>query len=518
MEREYIVVVNKGIDLTEFDAEMAAEQGHGPIPSRAVDIANPRLGSRRMTHWMLTDEEAEELRDDPRVLSVEIPPEQRTDIQIGLRAYQSGNFYRGSTGVNSEVNWGLRRVVEQTNVYGTGNTVLGDYQYALDGTGVDVVIQDSGIQPDHPDFNDYSGTTRVQQIDWYTASGLPGTQSANHYRDLDGHGTHCAGIAAGLTYGWAKGAHVYSQKLAGLETLQGADGTGIPIADAFDAIRLWHSSKTNGRPTVVNMSWGYTFTTSADPTSGNYQGSGWVYGADYNTDEELWTGTGIVTKYGDGSRRMPVQVASIDAEIDDMIAAGIIVCIAAGNDYYKADVFGGTDYDNYVNIGGQQIYYHRPSSPYSDEAFIVGNIDSATVTGTSTDKTADSSKKGPAVNIWAPGTDIMSTSSNQADAVYTLYEYPNDSNYNIMSISGTSMAAPQIAGVAALYLQVHPEATPKRVFDKLVAESTTEINSTSLDDDYTNVANSIMGSEQRHVYTKYGRQPYAITGTVSINT
>lgn len=519
MEKEYIVVVHKGVNLAEFDAELASEQGHGPVPSRSVEIANPRLGSKRMTHWMLTDEEAEELRNDERVLSVEIPPEQRDDIQIGLRANQTGNFTRGF-GSAADVNWGLRRVNEATNVYDLNTTVAGDYLYALDGEGVDIVIQDSGIQPEHPDFNDYNGNSRVQQIDWYTASGLPGSQSPDHYRDLDGHGTHCAGIAAGLTYGWAKGAHIYSQKLNGLETLQGSDGTGISIADAFDTIRLWHNAKTNGRPTVVNMSWGYVFTTSLEPTSGNYRGTGWVYGADYNTEAELWQGVGIVSKYGDGNRRMPSQVASIDAEIDDMISDGIIVCIAAGNDYYKADVPGGDDYDNYVNIDGQQVYYHRPSSPYSSEAFIVGNIDSAVrnTAGAGIDKTAGSSKKGPAVNVWAPGADIMSTSSNNADQSYTLYPYPGNPSFNIMSIGGTSMASPQVAGVAALHMQSRPGATVEELTARIVNDSKNSLYDSGSDTDYDNFNESIMGSPNRHLYSKYGKQPYSITGTVSINT
>ena len=71
------------------------------------------------------------------------------------------------------------------------------YTYSLTGDGVDVVIQDSGLQVDHPEFTDGSGTTRVQQIDWGTVSGLF-TQNANHYRDYHGHGTHCAGIIAAV--------------------------------------------------------------------------------------------------------------------------------------------------------------------------------------------------------------------------------------------------------------------------------------------------------------------------------
>lgn len=517
MEKEYVVVVHRGVDLEAFDIELSTSTGEGPIPSRSVAIANPRLGSKRMTHWMLTDQEAQDLKNDPRVLSVEIPVDQRDDIQIGLRASQTGEFYRGFNDA-TDVNWGLRRINEITNVYADSATVSGDYIYALDGSNVDIVIQDSGIQPDHPDFNDYEGNSRVQQIDWYTSSGLSGTQSANHYRDLDGHGTHCAGIAAGLTYGWAKGAKIYSQKLAGLETLQGADGTGIPVADAFDAIRLWHASKTNGRPTVVNMSWGYLGSSTLDPTGGEYRGTPWVYAGD--DENQLWDDYGIVSRYGDGARRFPAQVASVDAEIEDMIDAGIHICIAAGNDYHKADISTGSDYDNFATFSGIDRYYHRPGSPYSTRAFNVGNLDSTVFddNGTFLDRTAGSSKKGPAVNIWAPGTNIMSTSSNEYDTgAYTVYDYPGDSNFKIMSIGGTSMAAPQVAGVLALHLQSQPDLSPAKLLEKITNDSKSVIYETANNDtDYRAFTTSILGSPNRHLFSRYGAQPFSITGSVSI--
>ena len=158
MEKEYIVVVKRDVDLESFDAELTATTGMGPIPNRSVEIANPRIGSKRMTHWMLTDDEADVLRGDLRVLSVEIPPDQRDDIKIVRHATQQGIFYRptdsNDTILNSHVNWGLKRSIETTNVYGSDNVVAsnGNYNYALDGTGVDVVIQDSGIQEDHPEW------------------------------------------------------------------------------------------------------------------------------------------------------------------------------------------------------------------------------------------------------------------------------------------------------------------------------------------------------------------------------
>lgn len=513
VEKEYVVVVNRGVDIDAFDAELAASTGEGPIPNRSVDIANPRLGSNRMTHWMLTDEEAETLKSDPRVLSVEIPADQRTDIQLIRRANQTGNFFRGTVVTDTAVNWGLRRSIEDTNVYGINTSVSGPYQYALDGTGVDIVIQDSGLQVDHPEFNDADGNSRVQQINWYTASGLAGTQSVNHYRDYDGHGTHCAGIAAGLTYGWAKNAHIYSQKLSGLEGT-GDTGTGISIADAFDAIRLWHAAKTNGRPTVVNMSWGYysSVPSALNPTSGVYRGTAWTYGTvGYASSADLFANTGIVPPLG-SNRYFTSSVISVDAEIEDMIDAGIHVCIAAGNDYYKMDVPAGDDYDNTVLYAGiaQTYYYHRPSSPYSDRAFCVGNVDSTpwNDSGNYKDKTANSSNKGPVVNIWAPGTNIMSTASNFNNTYdYTQFDYPNDPNYKVMSISGTSMAAPQIAGLCALYLQVKPTLTPAELLTQITGDAKATMYDTGLNNDYDSYDNSIMGSENRLVYSRYGRQP-----------
>jgi subtilisin family serine protease len=650
MEKEYIVVVKRGIDLDAFDSELAATTGMGPIPNRSVEVANPRIGSKRMTHWMLTDEEAEVLKGDLRVLSVEIPPDQRDDVIMMRSASQSGTFYRSIGGtsptVNQYVNWGLRRCIEKTNPYGNNNTIAGNYDYALDGTGVDVVIQDSGIDPNHPEWNNtsiqlidtvkggtatlnfvdnnratydlyvpyfgfaipnylasttgdpawasgqydgaeflirfvlangetiernrifggvgtgtvttekntfeigtdgtiaieqtnedlrlelatsaqkgeiqlwlLSGGSRLRQIDWYTVSGISGTQSTEHYRDRDGHGSHCAGIAAGSTYGWAKGANIYSQKLAGLETLSGSDNTGIAISDAFDAIRLWHNGKTSGRPTVVNMSWNYGTAVIGNPASGIYRGTAWTYGADYDTRGALNNATGIAPPYFDGGTqtRLPLRIPSIDAEIEEMIDAGIHVCIAAGNNFTKVDIVGGVDYDNEVTFTPVTANYHRGASPYSDEAYIVGNIDSQV--NINVDRPSVSSNKGPGVNIFAPGDNIISVSSTEADSSYTLLDYPSNTTYKIMSIGGTSMASPQVAGVCALYLQAMPNLRPEQLKNKIEADSAKDIISdTGNNNDYSAYNTSLLGGPNRHLYSKYGiPTPWGLGGTINIS-
>jgi hypothetical protein len=512
MEKEYAVIVKRGIDIAEVDADLAASTGSGPIPSRSVDIANPRLGSKRITHWMLTDEEAQELQNDPRIQAVEIPPDQRDDIIIRRKNIQSADFTKPSSLSANLVNWGLRRTIETTNVYGAGtNAPDSEYPYALDGTGVDVVIQDSGIQPDHPEWNDYSGTTRYQTIDWYTASGLSGTQNANHNRDYDGHGTHSAGIVAGLTYGWAKGAHVYSQKLSGLEG-SGDSGTGIPVADAFDSIRLWHAAKTNGRPTVVNMSWGYYSEVVGNPTGGTYRGTPWTFGGD--DDATLWATYGIVASYEGTIRYIPSRNAFADAEIEDMIDAGIVVVVAAGNDFYKHDLSTGADYNNTVFVGGLTYNYHRGSSPYSDDALKVGALNTDVYyNGVDyLDRVANFSNRGPAVDIWAPGVNIISCTSNTTN--YGTVAYPENSNFNIAMLQGTSEAAPQVAGVAALILGARPDLSPAKVKQKLLSEATDIIYETGLDNDYAQFSTTLLGGPNKMLYSKYGtNEAYSITGS-----
>ena len=501
--REYNVILKKDVDYDGFwnDIESDTDGGNLYIPNRKVEFTNERPASLRQCWYLLTDEEAEQLKLDDRVFDVEIPPEHRDDIQIGLKAVQSGNFTKTTSDSGVFLNWGMIRCNSTTNVYGTGTTTTLNYNYTLTGEGVDVVIQDSGIQPDHPEFNDEYGNSRVQQINWFSASGISGTQNANHYRDNDGHGTHVASTAAGLTYGWAKKARIYSQKLAGLETQSGTDGTGISISLAFDCIKGWHNNKSfepkTGvrRPTVVNMSWGYG-TSIGTVTSVTYRGST----ISSPTDTALANSYGLIGVNSFG-RRAPVRISSVDTDIQEMLDAGIIVCIAAGNGSHKIDLSSGTDYDNSFNNGSTN-YYHRGSSPFDDDAILVGNIDS-TVYDSSNDQKATSSETGPGVTIYAPGTNIMGACS--ATNAFTDEPYYLNSSYRQMNISGTSMASPQVTGVCALLLEVNPRLNPAQIKSALLANAGTAIYDTGVNNDWTNYR-SLKGGSLRVLYNKFNSE------------
>ena len=500
-EREYIVTLKKGVDYAAFNAEMIATTGAGDIPGRSVTVANARPASQRNTHYMLTDAEAAALNNDSRVVACELRPDLRDDIEIVRFAHQTGDFTKTTDTRGEYVNWGLRRVNEANNIY-YGYRASGNYNYTLDGTGVDIVIQDSGLQIDHPEFQDSSGVTRVVQQDWYSGFSGGGSMPAGHYTDYDGHGTHVAGIAAGKTYGWAKNAAIYAVKVAGLEGTSDPN-SGIPITDVFDVIKEWHAAKPVDpitgakRPTIVNMSWGYT-AAFADITGGSYRGTPWT-----GTDRD--TAKGMVGRLVSGFYRYPTRVASVDTDVEELIDAGVHVCISAGNYKQKIDVDGGADYDNYFtsSVYGTR-YYHRGGSPHSQEAFIVGNIDTD-LASNGREQKATSSETGPGVNIYAPGTRIFSALSTTT--AYTSGPYPANNDFNIGNLGGTSMASPQVAGVLALWLQVNPGATPAQALSYFTTESKTNriYQTANNDTDYTD-DRSLLGSSNRYLWNKFNRK------------
>ena len=521
---EYIVTVKEGVDWQEV---------HNELVARGKTVLKLRPNNPRNTHYDLNRIEAEDLRRDERILAV-----QENDFWIEKTAFQTNDTnWVNNTGGSP---WSLVRHTSATNLYGADSTLSNHtYDYVLDGTGVDVVIVDSGINPDHDEFKDASGNSRVKKIDWYAEAGLSGTSTDNNsfYSDVDGHGTAVAGVIAGLTTGWAKNANIYSIKMP----LFGVDNAGaISVSDMFDCILGWHNAKGGSRPTVVNFSWGniagfYTALAIGYPlrlpdwdydparptTGGVYRGT-----AHNDVNPIKWRENyGFLGHYGSppaqGIFVGPSHAPSTDADVKTLADAGIMFCIGAGNYNNKAVKPDEEDYDNHFTFTGTgdgdtnnqdyifdngKYYYHRPSSPnfYAGThsttpvpGLYVGAMDSTAYSST-LNRRMDWSNNGSVVDLYAVGTNRRAPSPS--------------SNSAYRSFGGTSNASPEVAGMCALLLQAHPDWTPQQVTNWMKDNATNTIYSAGATD-WDNTYSLRGGAAKVAYFPLNGQNVFSVSGS-----
>ena len=294
---------------------------------------------------------------------------------------------------NDVIPWGLDRIDSRT---GRDST----FTYSTDGTGVKAYVVDSGVNATHPEFSSrvlpgWSYRARTTQdptlnalasynyslaaYDLNNANGIkPCTYDSRIHQyvpstfdgvrddadvgkeDNDGHGTHVAGTIGGTTTGVAKAVTIVPVRV--LDSC-GA-GTTTMVLNGLNWILADHK---DGEKAVVNMSIGFESTAT-----------------------------------------------SIDTAIKNLMAEGVVVVAASGND-------GGSACD--ITPAGTLGTISVGASNYLDGEPFFSNF-------------------GECVDIFAPGQSIISSWP----------KYLSSSN-TYVGETGTSMAAPHVAGAVARFLQ-----------------------------------------------------------------
>ena len=492
---EYIVTCRSHEELVDLYDDMETPGGSLYIPDRAVDLVHRRAISRN-THYMLTEEEAEQVRNDPRVIACERPARERGIVPTPF--WTQTNDFNKTTGTfaGDDKNWGLYRVIEGDSVANWGSDSTAEITNrtivtTASAKNVDVVIVDGHINPDHPEFAvnpDGSGGSRVNQFNWFQYNSVLGygsngtyTYSTSGASPNDNHGTHVAGTCCGNTQGWARDANIYN--MAFTDALSGVTDWDERL---WDYLRHFHKNKAvnsaTGRrnPTVTNHSWGYSYVdiNLSSITSVTYRGTTTaVSGTDAQRKTTL-EANGVPVPAGTYLYATPARVAAVDADIQDAINDGVIIISSAGNSYWNCDVSGGNDYNNSINAGGT-LYHSRGSTPGSaDNVICVGSIGSKVA-----EYKSNFSNWGERVDIWGPGSDIISSvydsSSAATEGGYTpLVQDSRNSSYYLASISGTSMSSPQVCGVIACLAEQEQDLTQAEALQHLKENALAEVGTT----------------------------------------
>jgi serine protease AprX len=305
--------------------------------------------------------------------------------------------------------------------------------FRLSGKGIGVAVIDSGITAWHDDLylagaRSPQAAPRIVHFKDFTKAPSPRIWISEQPSDEYGHGTHVAGIIAGNGFdsngarrGIAPGAN-----LIGLKVLD-ANGQGY-ISDVIAAIDYAIAVRKTYNIRVINLS----------VASGVFES--------YETD--------------------PLTHAARRA-----VEAGIVVIAAAGN--IGTNAHGDVQYGGITSPG---------NAPW---VLTVGAASHEGTAARSNDTLARFSSRGPTwidfaakPDLVAPGVGIESLADPHSTLSASLGDYllegARSTSYKpYLSLTGTSMAAPVVAGTVALMLEANPNLTPNAV--KAILQYTAEV-------------------------------------------
>jgi subtilisin family serine protease len=264
-----------------------------------------------------------------------------------------------------------------------GIAAVGADATGFDGTGVVVAVLDTGIDADHSAFAGVTLDTKD-----FTGGGMA---------DVQGHGTHCAGVIFGQDVEGKRIGIARGVRRALIGKVLGDDGSG-DSAMVFDGLH-WASERGAN---VISMSLGFDFPGLVD----DLVGQGWPV--------KLATSTAL-----EAYRANLMMFNAVMGELKAMRAFGrdVLVIAAAGNESER---------------GIDPKFRIAASLPSAAE-----DVLSVAALGRGDGGLGVAGFSNINARVSAPGVDILSA-------------WPGG---GLNGLSGTSMACPHVAGVAALWWQ-----------------------------------------------------------------
>jgi serine protease AprX len=301
------------------------------------------------------------------------------------------------------------------------------------GLGVTVAVVDSGCDASHPDLGDHV----VHNVKLYSAEYANVPPDAGNrivvanetgpYQNTDiggGHGTHVAGIVA-------------------------ADSTTDPAGSRFGVAP---------DASLVCYSIGEILFTTAVVTA-----------YDHMLDQpDLWGIDVVNNSWGNSFRQFDPRdpVAVVTKAVADQ---GVVVVFAAGNSGYENAEMSVNPFSQapwIISVAAGSLDHHRGN--FSSNGLVFDNSQPTQVGGG-----GHTWWTGDRIGVYhpdvtAPGVDISSTCDTAGSVIGPCP--PPDHGQAVAS--GTSMAAPHIAGAAAVLLQANPALTPDQVRSALQSTAT----------------------------------------------
>ena len=295
-------------------------------------------------------------------------------------------------------------------------------EWNLTGKNITIAIIDTGIDYTHPDLG---ACTTEQFLSGTCSKVIGGWDFVNNDPDPmddNGHGTHCASIAAGTgaaSNGKFKGV-APDAKLLAYKVLSryGGGCESDVIAGIERALDPNQDGNFSDHADVISMSLGMPY---------------FFFGDCY-------------------------QVASSKA-VDNAVDLGVIVVVAAGNEGFLGEktISAPGCARKVITVGASC----KPSQ--------IGNLDYCG------SQIASFSSRGPTKDyrvkpdVVAPG--VLICAANTSHGWLGSYYGASCGNPAYMAISGTSMATPHVAGAAALLKQAHPDWSPEKIKAALMQSS-----------------------------------------------